>query len=148
MTCFLVQFLAIAFILLGFSQLSALSGELNHHSRHYSEVNTAFARAMNVGMEKMMTEMHHPGITGNADVDFLAMMIPHHEGAIEMARLVLLYGKDPLVRQLAEEIIASQQVEVTAMQARLPILRKGENSEPDNFPAIYGTRGISIPNLR
>ena len=38
------------------------------------------------------------------DVDFLAMMIPHHQGAVEMARLALIYGKDPLTRRVAEEI--------------------------------------------
>ena len=43
--------------------------------------------------------MHASGYTGNPDVDFLAMMIPHHEGAVEMARLVLVYGKDPLTRR-------------------------------------------------
>lgn len=143
---FLFHFLAIAFILLGFLQLPALADESNHHSGHHSEIDTVFAKSMNIGMEKMIADMHQPGMTGNADVDFLAMMIPHHEGAVEMARLVLLYGKDPLVRQLAEEIIASQQVEVAAMQARLPILKKGENLEPDDFPAIHGTRGIGMPD--
>ncbi|AFY78025.1 hypothetical protein Ple7327_2755 [Pleurocapsa sp. PCC 7327] len=138
---FLVQCLAIALILLGFLQLPALSDGLNRHSQPCFKADTAFVQAMNVGMEKMMTEMHQPDMTGNADVDFLAMMIPHHAGAVEMARLVLLYGNDPLVRQLAEEIIASQQVEVTAMKARLLVLKKGENLKPDDFPAIHGTRG-------
>lgn len=138
----LFRFLAITFILLGSIQFPTLAN--NHHSRHHSEVDIAFAKAMHVGMEKMTTDMHQPGMTENTDVDFLAMMIPHHEGAVEMARLILLYGKDPLVRQLAEEIIASQQVEIAAMQARLPMLKKGENLEPDNFPAIHGTRGIGM----
>jgi uncharacterized protein (DUF305 family) len=62
-------------------------------------------------MDKMHRDMMAPSPSGNADVDFLATMIPHHAGAVEMARLVLIYGKDPLVRQLAEEIIAGQQAE-------------------------------------
>ena len=45
---------------------------------------------MEAGMKKMMHDMHASGYTGNPDVDFLAMMIPHHEGAVEMARLVLI----------------------------------------------------------
>ena len=96
-----------------------------------------------------MVDMHQPGFTGNPDVDFLTMMIPHHKGAVEMARLVLLYGRDPLVRQLASEIIASQQVEIAAMQARLPTLQRAE-PKPGDFPAINGTRGteiLGLPNL-
>jgi uncharacterized protein (DUF305 family) len=45
-----------------------------------------FAREMKAGMQTMMKDMHAPGFTGNPDVDFLAMMIPHHRGAVEMAR--------------------------------------------------------------
>ncbi|HEY6003192.1 MAG TPA: DUF305 domain-containing protein [Anaeromyxobacter sp.] len=100
-----------------------------------------FVREMDAGMEKMMKDMHAPGYTGNADVDFLAMMIPHHEGAVEMARLVLLHGRDPLTRQLADEIIASQTSEIAAMRQRLAILRRGEDMEPGGFPALNGTRG-------
>jgi uncharacterized protein (DUF305 family) len=89
----------------------------------------------------MMDDMHTPGYTGNADVDFLAMMIPHHQGAVEMARLALIYGNDPLTRRLAEEIIASQTVEISAMSERLTILRRGDDPNPAGFPALHGTRG-------
>jgi uncharacterized protein (DUF305 family) len=100
-----------------------------------------FVREMDAGMARMMEDMHAPGYTGNADVDFLAMMIPHHQGAVEMARLVLVHGKDPLTRRLAEEIIASQTAEIAAMRARLGILRRGDDPEPGGFPALNGTRG-------
>lgn len=100
-----------------------------------------FMREMDAGMKKMMDDMHAPGYSGDADVDFLAMMIPHHEGAIEMARLVLIHGKDPLVRKLAEDIIAAQKVEIETMKRRLTILQKGMDMEPEGFPALSGTRG-------
>ncbi len=96
----------------------------------------AFAPQMDAGMQTMMNNMHAPGYTGNPDVDFLAMMIPHHEGAVEMARLVLVYGKDPLTRRLAEEIIASQTAEVAAMRERLAILRRGDDPNPGGNVAI------------
>ena len=100
-----------------------------------------FAGDMAAGMERMMRAMHAAVPTGDPDADFLAMMIPHHEGAVEMARLELVHGRDPLVRQLAEGIIASQQTEIEAMRARLGIMRRrGPAAEPE-FPALGGTRG-------
>ena len=101
----------------------------------------AFARGLAAGMDRMHRDMMAPSPTGNADIDFLATMIPHHEGAVEMARLALIHGSDPLVRQLAEEIIAGQQVEIAAMQARLQILRRGANPQPDGYPALGSARG-------
>jgi len=102
---------------------------------------TQFMKEMDAGMKKMMDDMHAPGYVGDPDVDFLAMMIPHHEGAVEMARLELIHGCDPLVRRLAEDIIAGQQVEIEAMKRRLMILRSRSDSEPGGFPALGGTRG-------
>jgi len=107
----------------------------------YGATFARFASEMDVGMDKMMRDMHAPGYTGNPDVDFLAMMIPHHEGAVEMARLVLIHGRDPLTRKLAEEIIASQVVEIEGMKRRLAILRAKSGPEQDEFPALGGTRG-------
>lgn len=98
-----------------------------------------FLRDMNAGMDKMMRDMHAPGYTGDPDIDFLAMMIPHHEGAVEMARLVLIHGRDPATRRLAEDIIASQVVEIDAMTRRLALLRA--KSTADEYPALGGTRG-------
>ncbi len=100
-----------------------------------------FAKEMDAGMMKMMEAMHAPGYTGNPDVDFLSMMIPHHAGAVEMARLVLVHGKDPLTRRMAEEIIAAQTAEIEAMQRRLAILRRSDDMSPDGFPSLDGTRG-------
>ncbi len=98
-----------------------------------------FQKQMDAGMAKMMHDMHAPRYSGNADIDFLAMMIPHHQGAVEMARLVLIHGRDPLTRKLAEEIIAGQVVEIEGMLRRLAILRA--KPEPGEFPALGGTRG-------
>ena len=95
---------------------------------------------MNAGMAHMMEKMHGDGYTGNVDVDFLAMMIPHHAGAVDMARLELQHGTDPATRQLAQDIIAGQTVEIESMGRRLEMIkRKGGAGE--EFPALTGTRG-------
>jgi uncharacterized protein (DUF305 family) len=107
----------------------------------------AFATAMHAAMVAMSREMAGAPMTGDPDKDFLAMMIPHHAGAVEMVRLVLLHGRDPLVRRLAEEIIAGQQAEIDAMRARLAILRRGSDPDPGGFPALHGTRGpVTTPS--
>ncbi len=103
-----------------------------------------FEREMARDMERMMREMHAPGYSGNRDIDFLAMMIPHHQGAIDMARLALIYGSDPLTRTLAQEIIASQQAEIEAMRGRLEALRKGGAAGGGEYPALSGTRGGGV----
>jgi uncharacterized protein (DUF305 family) len=100
----------------------------------------AFDRAMAAAMERMMADMHAAGHDGDPDRAFLAMMIPHHVGAVEMARLVLQHGRDPATRQLAQDIIASQTVEIESMQRRLQQLRRAPGG-PKEFPSLGGTRG-------
>ena len=64
---------------------------------------------------KMMKAMDI-AYTGTADVDFVRGMIPHHQGAIDMARVQLTHGKDPHLRRMAEKIISDQEKEIAEMQ--------------------------------
>jgi hypothetical protein len=74
-----------------------------------------FNDAMTAAMMSMHMAMDLP-YSGDPDRDFARMMIPHHQGAIDMAKLELQYGKDPRLRRLAEEIIVTQQQEIAVMQ--------------------------------
>jgi len=85
------------------------------HFRNASPAEAPFL-ADNVGaMSKMMVDM---GITpsGDVDRDFVAMMVPHHEGAIAMAQAELRYGHNEILRRMAQEIIVTQQQEIGAMR--------------------------------
>jgi uncharacterized protein (DUF305 family) len=66
--------------------------------------------------EKMMKEMSAPPYGGNTDKDFVAHMIPHHQGAIDMAKVELKYGKDPDMKRLAKSIIKAQNEEIAYMK--------------------------------
>ena len=64
---------------------------------------------------KMMHDMSVP-YTGNPDVDFRTHMIPHHQGAVEMAKVALKHAKDPETRRMAQKIIDDQEKEIAEMQ--------------------------------
>lgn len=70
-------------------------------------------------MERMDAGMMAPKPTGDPDRDFAAMMIPHHQGAVDMAKLELIYGRDPVLRRLAQAIIVEQQQEIELMTRSL-----------------------------
>ncbi len=71
--------------------------------------------AANARMHKEMAI----AFTGNADADFVRGMIPHHQGAVDMAEIALKFGKDEAVRKLAADIVAAQRTEIAQMQAWL-----------------------------
>ena len=70
-------------------------------------------------MNAMNDGMVRAPMNGDADHDFAAMMIAHHQGAVDMAKAQLLYGKNPVLRRLAQEIIVSQGSEIAVMCAEL-----------------------------
>jgi uncharacterized protein (DUF305 family) len=74
---------------------------------------------MHEAMTVMDRGMENAPMTGDPDRDFAAMMIPHHRGAIDMAKAELLYGKNPVLRRLAQEIIVTQDSEITVMRMEL-----------------------------
>jgi uncharacterized protein (DUF305 family) len=67
-------------------------------------------------IDKMHAAMGAIERSGNSDIDFVRLMLPHHQAAIDMAKTQLLYGKDPQMRRLAQEIITDQQSEIELMQ--------------------------------
>ena len=79
----------------------------------------SFDQLMNQAMTVMDQDMKQAPMAGNPDHDFAAMMIPHHQGAIDMAKVELLYAKDPVLRRIAQEIIVTQQQEIMVMRGQL-----------------------------
>jgi hypothetical protein len=71
-----------------------------------------------LAMNKMMADMDVVP-TGDVDQDFVAMMVPHHQGAIDMAQAVLRYGRNEQLRRIAQEVIVEQQQEIAAMRLAL-----------------------------
>ena len=75
-----------------------------------------FMEAMNRAMKQIDDGMISAPMKGDADHDFTSMMIAHHQGAIDMPKVELQFGKDPVLRRLAQEILVDQQSEIDAMQ--------------------------------
>jgi uncharacterized protein (DUF305 family) len=75
-----------------------------------------FGSQMMQAMDRMDAGMMAAKPTGDPDRDFAAMMIPHHQGAVDMAKIQLIYGRNPVLRRLAQAIIVEQQQEIELMQ--------------------------------
>jgi uncharacterized protein (DUF305 family) len=77
-----------------------------------------FVSRSNAAMDKMMTDMAVKPM-GDVDHDFVAMMVPHHQGAIDMAQAELQYGQNPQLKTIAQEIIVDQMQEIALMRLAL-----------------------------
>jgi uncharacterized protein (DUF305 family) len=83
---------------------------------------TAQAGSFDALMAQAMERMHKDmaiAPRGDPDRDFAAMMIPHHQGAVDMAKVELQFGKNPVLRRLAQGIIVEQLQEIEVMQREL-----------------------------
>jgi len=89
-------------------------------------------------MDKMHMAMEAVMRSGNADVDFVRLMLPHHQAAIDMAKTQLLYGTDAQMRRLAQEIITDQQAEIELMQRWLKQREPGAPKENQPTPPQTG----------
>ena len=100
---------------------------------------SSFLAENNAAMDKMMAGMNVKP-TGDVDADFVAMMIPHHQGAIDMALAELRYGKNEQLRRIAQEIIVDQQQEIAAMR-----LAVGQPLPPSAPAPTEPGRGLAGP---
>ena len=94
---------------------------------------TAFLAENQAAMGKMMAGMNVKP-TGDVDADFVAMMIPHHQGAIDMAQAELRYGKNEQLRRLSQEIIVQQGQEIAVMRQALGQPLPPSAPAPDQTP--------------
>jgi DUF305 family protein family protein len=97
--------------------LVATGGSAPH--RHHPTARSDGFQAMIADAVARMHAAMDVAFTGDADRDFARMMIPHHQGAIDMALVELRYGKDERLKRLAQEIIVEQQQEITVMHLAL-----------------------------
>ena len=84
-------------------------------------ITDTFAAVMTAAMARMDHDMMVP-TSGDADRDFATMMIPHHQGAVDMAEAELRFGHDPVLRRLAQGIIVEQRQEIAVMRQSLAAL--------------------------
>jgi len=99
-------------------------------------------------MARMDRAMKQAPMIGDPDHDFVTMMIPHHQGAIDMAKVELLYGKNQVLKRLAQEIIVTQEQEIVVMKQQLAAMTtshptEGELRTSSPVPAETGTLTIS-----
>lgn len=92
-----------------------LRGDRGPSSAAFNAINQQMHEAMNITF------------TGNADADFVQGMIPHHQGAVQMAKVALAFGSDPEIKKLAQEIINAQEREIAFMRAWLT--RQGQTPQ-------------------
>jgi uncharacterized protein (DUF305 family) len=114
----------VALTLMLVASIAGIALAQNHHhddanSGRTNSADSTFALQMMQAMDRMDSSMRAAKPTDDPDRDFAAMMIPHHQGAIDMAKAELIYGHDPVLRRLAEGIIVEQQQEIELMQRSL-----------------------------
>lgn len=110
-----------------------------------SPAESPFLAENNAAMAKMMAEMDITP-SGDVDTDFVAVMAPHHQGAIDMAQAELRYGRNEQLRRLAQEIIVTQQQEIAAMRLALGQPLPPSVPSPDQRSSVAPTDAAPMPH--
>jgi uncharacterized protein (DUF305 family) len=115
-------------------------GQDSHAQTSHSQTSVSIRESKWLELVESMHVMHaamssvQP--TGDNDVDFVKLMLPHHQAAIDMAKTQLLYGQDPQMRRLAQEIVTDQQSEIELMRLWLK-QREAKSSTAKHSPSIH-----------
>ncbi len=99
------------------SPLAAQSGGMAAHQGAMDETNNPADAAFIAAMRGMMIGMHRAMPTGDTDRDFVRMMLPHHQSAVDMAKAEVQYGQDPELKKMAQTVIDDQGREIALMKA-------------------------------
>jgi hypothetical protein len=118
---------------------SGRSGEMSGQMKSPQTAEAEFLAENEISMSKMMAGMSGKP-TGDIDRDFVDMMVPHHQGAVDMAKSELKYGHNEQLRRLAQEIIVTQQQEITVMRQAV-----GEKDPAAQPPAADGAMKMGAP---
>ena len=120
------QALSIAVALAWLALGSAAAQDVQHHAPGHAGGGDPAIEAYAAAADRMHRDMTIE-FSGDPDVDFARGMIPHHQGAIDMARALLKYGQDPEIRALAKAIIAAQEEEIAFLRGWLE--ERGEKAD-------------------
>ncbi|RIX99132.1 DUF305 domain-containing protein [Aureimonas ureilytica] len=128
--------LALAFAGMSLTSAEAQDARAHQHATMApaSPDGSPYAQATAAAMETMHAGMMSAPVTGDPDHDFLSQMIPHHQGAIDMAKAVLGSTEDPAIRNLAQSIITEQTYEITLMRSMLAASADTAKPVPETTP--------------
>ena len=110
-----IKTLALAATIIALPVLAYAQMDHSNHGAPKADAAAPSTKAYGDANAKMHMDMDIK-FSGNADVDFIRGMIPHHQGAIDMAKVELAHGKDPVARKMAEKVIADQEREIGEMK--------------------------------